>query len=84
MQERIQEWLSNLIHPNPMNPTKNHIIKFEESQGKGKFKEEKRSQVVPFEKIFSNNYRDISNVKGERERERGKERRERGGEEDSG
>ena len=70
MQERIQGWSSTLIHPNPTNPTTNHIIKFKVSQGKGKFKEEKRSQMVPFEKIFSDNYRDISNVKGERERER--------------
>lgn len=60
-----------MIHPNRTNPTTNHIIKFEESQGKGKFKEEKRSQMVPFEKIFSDNYRDINNLKGEREGKKG-------------
>lgn len=39
--------------------------------GKGKFKEEKQSQVVIFDKIFTNDYRDINKVKGKREGKKG-------------
>lgn len=75
-QKEFKGCLSALIHPSPVNLTKNHIIKFKENQGKGNSKGEKKNlRLYLRDKLFSNKYRNILKVKRERTRGRNKEGR---------